>query len=83
MSDSFLTNIKNTDKTKISWSAGLDRLWLNNIPLEHGFETRVVMYRPFCKKFVSFNTNLIERLSRWLSIFPEDSKDTIKLSPGK
>ena len=77
MSDSFLTNIKNTDKTKISWSAGLDRLWLNNIPLEHGFETRVVMYRPFCKKFVSFNTNLIERLSRWLSIFPEDSKDNL------
>lgn len=72
-------NIKNIDKTKISWSAGLDRLWLNNVELKHNTETRIVMYRPFCKKCVSFHTDVIERLSKWLSVYPESITENLAI----
>lgn len=78
-SDNFLLNIKNIDKTKISWSAGLDRLWLNNVELKHNTETRIVMYRPFCKKCVSFHTDVIERLSKWLSVYPESITENLAI----
>lgn len=65
--------------TKISWSAGLDRLWLNNVELKHNTETRIVMYRPFCKKCVSFHTDVIERLSKWLSVYPESITENLAI----
>ena len=77
--DTFILNFINNDATKISWSAGLDRLWLNNTELQHNEETRLVMYRPYCKKRISFHTDVIERLSKWLSVFPENATTNLAI----
>lgn len=71
-SDTFLLNIRNNNPTKISWSAGLTSLFNRNKVINNDTPDRIVSYRPFCKKHIIYNKDIIERTSKWDSIFPTD-----------
>lgn len=71
--ETYLQNIRSNDETKISWSAGLFRKFCNDEKIYPSNCARIVSYRPFCKKYLSYNTAIIERPSRWESIFPEET----------
>lgn len=73
--ETYLQNIRSNDETKISWSAGLFRRFCNNEEIHSSNHVRRVSYRPFCKKYLSYNTSIIERPSRWDSIFPEETTE--------
>jgi predicted helicase len=68
----YLQNIRSNDETKISWSAGLFSQFAKNKLIEYTKECKVVAYRPFCKKQLAYNKEIIERPSRWDSIFPDN-----------
>lgn len=68
--ETFLQNIRCNDGTRISWSAGLSKLFCKNEPIQPSEETKIVAYRPYCKKCLSYNKSIIERPSKWDSIFP-------------
>lgn len=73
----FLQNIKSNDEMKISWSAGLFTRFCKNMLIEKQNEVRVISYRPFCKKYLSYNFDIIERPSRWDSIFPSSNTENL------
>ena len=67
----YLQNIRSNDETKISWSAGLSSQFVKNKVILSTEDQKVVAYRPFCKKRLAYNKDIIERPSRWDSIFPD------------
>lgn len=67
----YLKNIRNNDKTKISWSDGLSNRFIKNKHISYIVATRIVMYRPYCKKILFYNKDIIERPSKWDKIFPD------------
>lgn len=68
----FIINTRSNDEKNISWSAGLNKKLCRDEEICKENNCRVVTYRPFCKKKIAYNTNIIERPSRWGSIFPKD-----------
>ena len=69
--EQILLELRNNDPTKISWSRGLHRLFVNKTKLVDNDEIRTIMLRPFCKEHLYYDTNVIEYPSRWNSIFPD------------
>lgn len=69
--ETYLLNIRSNDTTKISWSSGLFRLFCKNEEIVTDDTIRTVAYRPYCKKKLVYNKCIIERPSRWDSIFPD------------
>ena len=70
-SGDFLTSIRNNAPTKISWSAGLINSFNRNEEIKNTDETRIVVYRPFCKKHLAYTKEIIERPSKWSNIYPD------------
>lgn len=66
----FFLNTVSQDATKISWSRGLINALCKQRLLTESFESRIVMYRPFVKKYCAFDSEIIESPSKWSSIFP-------------
>lgn len=76
--ETYLMNIKSNDTIRISWSSGLFRLFCNNEEILIDNSVRTVAYRPYCKKNLVYNKSIIERPSRWDSIFPDtDHKNLV------
>ncbi len=75
--ETYLKNIRSNDETQISWSAALFRKLINDEEVVEGKIVREVAYRPYCKKYLAYNTSIIERPSRWDSIFPNDITENI------
>ena len=71
--ETFLNNIRSNDATRISWSRGLFNLFCKNTIIDNNGVTRLVAYRPFCKKHIMYNKKIIEMPSKWDSIIPETS----------
>lgn len=71
--DTYLTNIRSMNASKISWSAGLTTAFCRNSVIEPIEYVRLTSYRPFCKKFLVYNKDIIERPSKWDSILPDDT----------
>ena len=67
----YLMNIRSNDPTKISWSAGLINSFNKNEEIHNTDETRIVAYRPFCKKHLAYTKEIIERPSKWNNIYPD------------
>ncbi len=65
-----LIKIRCNDPSKISWSAGLTAMFGKKQTIDNCATNKVVMWRPFCKTYIFFGKNVIERPSRWDSIFP-------------
>lgn len=78
--DTYLSNIRSTDATKISWSAGLTTAFCRNYPIEITENIRLTSYRPFCKKYLVYNKDIIERPSKWDSILPDDTFENLIIS---
>ena len=73
----YIQNIRSNDKNKISWSRGLfNRLCKNEI-IDANDDSRLVMYRPFCKKNLYYNSSIIEMPSRWKSIYPDKKTENL------
>lgn len=68
----FLARTRCNDPKRISWTERLVSAFCNDEEVATTDETRIVLYRPFCKKYLAFNERLIERVSKWRSIFPEN-----------
>lgn len=75
--ETYLMNIRSNDATKISWSRGLFKLLCKNEELISVNFIRTVAYRPYCKKKLVYNKNIIEMPSRWDSIFPDLNHENI------
>lgn len=75
--ETYLQNIRSNDETKISWSRGLFKRFCKDEEISKKNFTRMVAYRPFCKKFLAYNTSIIEMPSRWDSIFPDDTIENL------
>ncbi len=73
--ETFLMNVRSNDATKISWSAGLTTAFCRNFAIEPTGCVRLTSYRPFCKKFLVYNKDIIERPSKWDSILPDDKHE--------
>ena len=73
----YLTNCRNSDPQKISWSRGLSRMFYQDIELVPCQDVRRTMYRPFCKKNLVYDKDLIELPSKWDSIFPTNEAENI------
>ncbi len=63
------------DKTKITWGRDILKRLKKNSPIQNNNDIRVVMYRPFVKKYLNFNTDLISDPSLVDSIFPRGSNN--------
>ena len=75
--ETYLMNIRSNDATKISWSSGLFRLFCINEEIKTDNVIRKVAYRPYCKKKLMYNKQIIERPSKWDSIFPDLNHENI------
>lgn len=73
----YIQNVRSNDQTKISWSAGLFNNLCRNIEIQSNDVKKKVAYRPYCKKFLSYNKDIIERPSRWDSIYPNDNIENL------
>ncbi len=69
--ETYLLNIRSNDTTRISWSRGLFKLFCRNEKIVANETVRIVAYRPYCKKLLAYNKNIIEMPSRWDNIFPD------------
>ena len=64
------------DDTLISWSSTLKSKLRRGIPAEFDYEKiRTVIYRPFIKSFVYYDSQFIYRPGRFEKIFPLQNKD--------
>ena len=70
--ETYLTNIRGNDTTKISWSSGLVTSFCRNNDIEATDSVKITMYRPYCKKYLCYNKSIIERPSLWDKILPND-----------
>ena len=75
--DTFLTNTVVRNPSKISWSRGLLKRLCNNDVIEMNEDIRLILYRPFCKKSLSYVKQVIEYPSCWDSIFPDTSYENL------
>lgn len=75
--ETFMRNTMSNDARKISWSSSLIPRFLRNESIDDTKEIRLVMYRPFCKKYVAYNKPIIHRLSCWDKIYPENNTDNL------
>ncbi|MBE6841389.1 MAG: DEAD/DEAH box helicase [Ruminococcus sp.] len=73
----YLMNIRSMDATKISWSAGLTTIFCRNSSIEQIDWVRITSYRPFCKKHLVYNKDIIERPSKWDRILPNDNFENL------
>ena len=76
--EKIVTEIKNNDTHRISWSAGLVSSLAGKKEICSD-STRIVkvMYRPFCKKYLAYNRAIIERPSKWEKIYPENYENYV------
>lgn len=65
------------DATKISWSAGLTNSLCKNKVIEVVNTQKIVAYRPFCKKYLVYNKDIIERPSKWDSLIPDNEHNNL------
>ncbi len=75
--ETYLMNIRSNDTAKISWSAGLTTSFFHNIAIKPTDCIRRASYRPFCKKYLAYNKDIIERPSKWNSIIPDDEHSNL------
>lgn len=75
--ETYLMNTRSSDPTRISWSSGLFRLFCKNEEIKLDDAVRTVAYRPYCKKKLVYNKSIIERPSKWDSIFPDPTYDNL------
>lgn len=74
----FFQNIRSNDEHRISWSRGLFNKFCKKEQIEDTQKSRCVGYRPFVKKYLSYNPKIIEMPSKWDSIFPyENTKNYV------
>lgn len=77
------TNITNNDSTKISWSAGLKSKLKNGVKLAYDNKNIVVAnYRPFCKSYLYYDSNLVERPGKSKDIFQNTNNAIITSGLG-
>ena len=75
--ETYLMNIRNNDTKKISWSRSLSRLFCQNKELLSCEDIRTATYRPFCKKKLAYDKDLIELPSKWDSVFPSADVENV------
>lgn len=75
--ETFFMNVRSNDETKISWSEKLLKLFRKDEMIENNGVIRLVSYRPFCKKKLFYNKDIIERPSKWDNIIPDDKHDNL------
>lgn len=78
-SETFLMNIRSNDATRISWSAGLTNDFCRGKLIESCDCVKAVLYRPFTKKRLVYNKGIIERPSKWDSIFPNETLSNLAI----
>ncbi|WP_419084477.1 DEAD/DEAH box helicase [Ruminococcus sp.] len=78
-SETFLMNIRSNDATRISWSAGLTNDFCRGKSIESCDCVKAVLYRPFTKKRLVYNKGIIERPSKWDSIFPNETLSNLAI----
>lgn len=71
----FFLNIRSNDEHRISWSRGLFNRFCKLERIDMNESSRIVAYRPFCKKNIAYNTNIIEMPSKWDSLFPKETTE--------
>lgn len=75
-----VNNIKNindleVDKTKINWSRSLKKKWENKQLIDfNDSDLRIVLYRPFTKKWTNFLPEIIEYPGIWRNAFGVNNK---------
>ncbi len=75
--ETFFFKTRSNDKKKISWSSGLNNRFYKCNQLSICDEIRTVAYRPFCKRYLIYNKDIIERPSRWSAIFPDEDSENL------
>ena len=66
----YISNVKSLDSTKISWSDGLAKKLCRGEPICLGQGRFIEMHRPFSKQHFVFDKQVIERPAQWENIFP-------------
>ena len=60
---------------KISWSAGLNNKLKNNVIINFNEKNiKQSLYRPFCKQFIYYDANVVERPGRFKNVIEEDNR---------
>lgn len=60
------------DSTKISWSSKLKACLIRKLDVQFNVEsTRIALYRPFCKQYVYYDSNLNDRQGQTPKLFPK------------
>jgi predicted helicase len=72
----FQNTINNSEKN-ISWTEGLINLLTKDYEITFPKNTRTIMYRPFCKKSLAYNPDIIERPRTWHNIFPDNTMENL------
>lgn len=63
------------DSTKIKWTTNLDKKFMNGEKLEfHPQKIIQEMYRPFTKKWLMYDSNLVERPGQYLTKWGKENK---------
>lgn len=70
--DKVLMELRCNDAKKTNWSAGLLSSFNRKIQIDNQYTLKKVMQRPFCKQYLYYNKRVIERPSRWESVFPTE-----------
>lgn len=78
--ETYLSNARNMDASRIGWSRGLFRLFCKHTIIAPSDRMAVIEYRPFCKKHFIYTKDLIEYPSKWDSIFPDENHQNIIIS---
>lgn len=76
------SNCKSDDPHNISWSAGLLNRFIKGKKICSEGTMRIVMHRPFVKEYCYFNTDIIERPSKWESLFPNGNENVVMCVSG-
>ncbi|GAA8303836.1 DEAD/DEAH box helicase family protein [Helicobacter pylori] len=73
-----------TDKTKIAWTDGLKNHLIKNKNLQESHEKRIrlALYRPFNKKWLYWDKDLINRQREFSKIFPNNHAQNVVINTG-
>lgn len=72
------------DKTKITWTDGLEKLARDNRPFPEMGESCCMLYRPFCKQFTTLSeAPLVHRPYQQPKLFPSSCIDNIVITFGE
>lgn len=77
--------VKNNDTTAISWTAKLRGLFDKSTSIKYsGKILPYACYRPFCKQFLYYDKDMLERPGKWNLVFPESKTENkiITISSG-